>query len=98
MRAENGQLGREVAQLRQANAEKRVSVAGEEDNVKRMTAMVNNLKASLLQEEKQRNQVKEKLMRQQRVMDSFSIEAKELENERAMLLLDINSSVLKNKL
>jgi hypothetical protein len=31
-------------------------------------------------------------------MDSFSIEKKELENERAMVLLDINNSVLKNKI
>lgn len=98
MKAENSQLNRDVAQLRHANADKRANIATEEENVRRMTAMVNNLKASLLQEEKQRNLVKDRLMKQQRVMDSFSIESKELENERAMLLLDINSSVLKNKL
>jgi hypothetical protein len=60
--------------------------------------MVNTLKANLMQEEKQRNFVKGELMKQQRVMDSFSIEKKELENERAMVLLDINNSVLKNKI
>lgn len=98
MKAENSQLNRDVAQLRQANLEKRANIANEEENVRRMTAMVNSLKANLLQEEKQRNLVKDRLMKQQRVMDSFSIESKELENERAMLLLGINSSVLKNKL
>jgi hypothetical protein len=43
-----------------------------------MTNMVNSLKAHLMQEEKQRNHVKAELMKQQRVMDSFSIETKEL--------------------
>jgi len=45
-----------------------------------------------------RNAVKAELVKQQRVMDSFSIETKELENERAMVLLEINQSVLKNKI
>lgn len=78
MKAENAQLNREIAQLRQANAEKCANISHEDDNVKRMTALVNNLKASLMQEEKQRNFVKNELMRQQRVMDSLSIESKEL--------------------
>lgn len=43
-----------------------------------MTAMVNNLKGTLLQEERQRNTVKGDLLKGQRVMDSLSIEAKEL--------------------
>ena len=49
-------------------------------------------------EEKARNNVKGELVRAQRVMDSCSIENKELENERAMVLLEINETVLINKL
>ena len=46
-----------------------------------------NLKVHLMQEEKNRNQVKADLARDQRVMNSASIYSKELENERAVLLL-----------
>lgn len=63
-----------------------------------MTEEVSFLKTTLMKEEKERNFVKGELMKQQKVMDSFSIESKELENERAMVLLEINRSVLKNKI
>ena len=59
---------------------------------------VNIMKNNLMMEEKARNNVKNELMKGQRIMDSCSIENKELENERAMLLLEINQSVLMNKL
>lgn len=62
--------------MRQANAEKRKNIDQETDNVKKMTNMVNNLKANLMQEEKVRNSVKAELMKEQRVMDSLSIESK----------------------
>ena len=51
------------------------------------------MKMNLLQEEKNRNQVKADLAKAQKVMNSASIYNKELENERAMLLLEINQSV-----
>lgn len=66
--------------------------------MKKITEEVSFLKTTLMKEEKERNFVKGELMKQQKVMDSFSIESKELENERAMVLLEINRSVLKNKI
>ena len=56
------------------------------------------LKNNLMLEEKTRNQVKGELMKGQRVMDSCSIANRELEEERAMLLLEVNQSVLINQL
>ena len=63
-----------------------------------MENKVSILKNNLLFEEKTRNQVKLELVKAQRVMESFSIESKELENERAMVLLEVNQSVIRNKL
>ena len=73
-------------------------IDNEDKRVEMMQNKVNVLKNNLMSEEKKRNDVKNQLVKQQRVMDSFSIETKELENERAMLMLEINQMVLRNKL
>lgn len=91
-------MNREINQLKNANNDKNMNINYVDNDVKNLNNKVNILKATLMQEEKLRNYTKNQLMKQQKVMDSFSIETKELENERAMVLLEINTSVLKNKL
>lgn len=56
------------------------------------------LKNGVLVEEKARGQLKSDLTREQKVMTSCSILTKELEHERAVLMLDINHSVALNRL
>ena len=65
----------------------------ERDNCFRLDEETRKLKSNLIQEEKNRNQTKADLAKQQRVMNSSSIYNIELENERAVLLLEINQSV-----
>lgn len=56
------------------------------------------LKNGVLIDEKARGQLKGDLTREQKVMTSCSILTKELEHERAVLLLEINHSVAINRL
>jgi len=59
---------------------------------------VTNLKNNLMVEEKLRNNLKLDLISEQRIMASSSIVQKEREEERAMMLIDINDKVSRNKL
>ena len=51
------------------------------------------LKTNLMHEDKIKSQTKSELSKAQKVMNSATIYYKELENEKAMLLLEINQSV-----
>lgn len=56
------------------------------------------MKNNLMVEEKLRNNLKLDLISEQRIMASSSIVQKEREEERAMMLIDINDKVSRNKL
>lgn len=86
-----------VHQLNQKNADKVALIKKEEQNIEELENKTRVLKLQLLQDDKLRNYVKSELIKQQKVMNSESIEAKELEEERAMVLLEINKSVAENR-
>jgi hypothetical protein len=63
-----------------------------------MESHCKTLKNNLLVEDKLKTNLKAELIKEQKLMTSCSILTKELEHERAVMLLEINQSVSLNKL
>ena len=84
---------RDIQDLREQIKERKEDKAREMRNIEQLENECKNLKVNLLQEEKARTYTKGELSKSQRVMNSASIYYKELEDEKAILLLEINKSV-----
>lgn len=84
--------------LRTDNVNASNSIASETSNCNKLDGNCKLYKNNLLLEEKMKTNLKGELIKEQKVMTSCSILTKELEHERAVLLLAINQSVATNKL
>lgn len=78
MRNDNSQLRQEINKLQKQNAETNKRKQQEASVVNELITRVNILKNELMVQEKERAYVKGELLKEQRVMDSFSILNKEL--------------------
>lgn len=91
-------LRNEIEKIHGQNEEKNMQISIQEKIKNELENKVAVLKHNVMNEEKLRNDLKMDLIQDQRVMTSCSVITKELENERAMLLLEINENVRKNKI
>lgn len=78
MRNDNSQLRQDIHKLQKQNAETNKRKQHEAGIVNELITRVNILKNELMVQEKERAYVKAELLKEQRVMDSFSIMNKEL--------------------
>ena len=84
--------------LRRENSEKERQKNEQADNCANLDNECHNLKNSLMDEDKLRLRLKADLISEQKVMTGQSILQKELEQERAVLMLEINKYVAANRL